>query len=154
MVAEPLKICRTILLVELKMITDVSPCIVVAGDVVVQLHGIESSSSSLLNGAVVCRLAKGLRGCVRRCANGLPYDAYEGAGRKVPRTDSSRTYLLGRDCGQAPSAEVGAIATSEQRGAPNTSIFQSSPARPQPATITHAQRQASIRPCIECMGCW
>ena len=33
----------------------------------------------------------------QRCANGLPYDAYEGAGRKVPRTDSSRTYLLGRD---------------------------------------------------------
>lgn len=69
---------------------------------------------------------KELSSCARSHANGLPYDAYEGAGRKVPRADSSRTYLLGRDCGQAPSAKVGAIATSEQGGAPNTSIFQSS----------------------------
>ena len=57
----------------------------------------------------------------------------------MPRVDSSRTYLLGRDCGQAPSAEVGAIATSEQRGAPNTSIFQSSPARLLTTTHPHGE---------------
>ena len=85
---------------------------------------------------------------MRRCENGLPYDAYEGAGRKVPRTDSSRTYLLGRDCGQAPSAEVGAIATSEQGGAPNTSIFQSSPgAFSQPLRLYASTDLTAIGPC-------
>ena len=74
-------------------------------------------------------------------SNGLPYDAYEGGGRKVPRADSSRTYLLGRDCGQALARK---LAPSPHRGREARPTPPSSSRHPAPSASHYGCTQALI----------